>query len=310
MRIVAGWALLPVLLLALFAALPVLAQSATGGEKTAAPEPAKTAAPSRPGRANYDVDTGQLSPADVEAARRAAAQPPAASPPKSTDAPRLTAAGLPQRTKGEVDEMVATIADGFRSACCPHQKMADTQCPCHDFQIGMLTFLCEMGFSRDDIRQYMIDGGPKALRLPGTSPGGKPAETVVDLTPVYRNWLATDWIPTLKRGSWGTQSDSYFTLNFEVRGKQQTYGWDHGWSALIEEAPRDWTGYLLVGLAAVVCIGGFITAFIVLGRRATPVHTVAGGGASVTTATVPSAAPTAADEARITADLKALDDDE
>jgi len=188
---------------------------------------------------SFDVTPGQLSKDQITK--------PAAS---SQPAPRQ------KRTQAQADALVAQLASGYRSACCPHQKMSDRGCPCYPFQIGMLTFLAIQGFAREEIDQFMVHGGPGA---------SKQFQHLPDLSNEYAEWLRTIWMPSSREPLSG-DFDRYFTIKFKVRGKEETYGWNHGWSELIREAPQEFGVYLMLLIAAVLVVVSFVTGAVILKR--------------------------------------------
>lgn len=255
-----------VLLLAAFvSACPLLGQSGT--------------TPTGPKVETFDVVAGPLELKSV---------------PK-TNEPR-TIIGRKPRTQNEVKALVDEMAQGYRSACCPHQKMNDRSCPCQPFQIGMLTFLVELGFDRSEVDEFMVTGKPTGIGVDGQA---------IDLRAEFQKWLQHVWMPSNhERG--GKNEESYFRIDFFVRGKMETYGWDHGWSELIREAPHDWTVYLLVGSAGLLVLGGFGFGVVLLRRRIAT-------GPKQTIEPHPGDSPrtsvSADDRRRITAEAQRMDDD-
>ncbi len=192
----------------------------------------------------FDVQAGQLSQGDLEKSRQAAS------------AASLSPAGRPYRSQTETAELVKSYAVFYRSACCPQWKMTDRSCPCYAAQIGMLTFLVYVGYDRGEVDELMVNGGAGA-----TLPDG----TAVDLKPEFSKWLASVWIPE-NPSAFTPEPARYMSLSFRVRGVDHDFGWDHGWTASIREAPTEGGLYLMIAIAGLLVLGAFIGGALLLRR--------------------------------------------
>lgn len=177
------------------------------------------------GSSDFNVETGQLKLGDSPAGG-SPAQP-----------------ARQRRTLAETRQMLAEMSSGYRSACCPHQEMADPQCPCNRQQMYMLEYLIMQGFERHEIDAFMVSGGPK------------------DLASDYQTWLvkekavSRDFVYDFMRKS-GRGPDGLWRLKGETGGGAiDGPGWEKGWSTLIHETPEGAFLYAMLAVLGLMCIG-------------------------------------------------------
>lgn len=232
------------LLAALAVAVPASAQDVPGGASSQAAGSERS----------MDVRAGDLDP------KLAAGE--------GDQANRFGSYEVSERNEAQVDALFEEMIASFRSACCPHQEMADVNCPCHAYQALMLRFLVTRGFSAKVVHDLMVQG-VNASTFP------EQEDAVEQLEREYLNWLPRQQeYQNWKRerfgdqvGAWSEEGmgdaqidrmlmERFLEIKWNLRQKEEVMlGFRHGWTKLIEEAPRNqWLYAVLAGAGLVVVV--------------------------------------------------------
>jgi|GEM_PF-5670572 len=232
------------------------------------------------GTEKMDVRTGDLSP-ELEAKRPDPSSAPRASSASSEGGQQIGKFEVKPRNQEEVEKIYEQMISGYRSACCPHQEMADPGCPCHTYQALMLRFLITKGFTPGTVDTLMVQGVNQATL-------GADAATIRTLTAAYarwlpqqeeyRNWRAEDsqlQAAERLRAEQLSEADidsiffgRFTEVNTKLHGTEDiTYGWNQGWTELIREAPTANWLYIVLASAAMVLVGLFAFGMFIMLRK-------------------------------------------
>ncbi|MCK6441006.1 MAG: hypothetical protein L6Q71_12495 [Planctomycetes bacterium] len=174
----------------------------------------------------YDVSAGQLKPSDVAAANK----------------------GKVKRTQTDVDEMVRSIAAGYRSVCCPHKSLVGSDtCASYEPQMAMIEFLAIKGYGREEIEKFMVHGGPP------------------ELADDYKSWLKQR-LRARGKSAEDFEIAKYFTMPHDANKDYAGLGYLRGWGENLHEAPRNVWLYFVIGLAAVAVLMAYSMAAGVMKR--------------------------------------------